>query len=463
MAITKIHAIRSTVQKSVDYICNPHKTDNRILIDHHGCGIETAALDFYMDNTKALQKENAIPAFHLIQSFAPGEVTFEEAHQIGQEFASELLGSSRAYVIATHIDREHVHNHIIFCSTDYLKNQRYYSNRASYRNLRNISDRLCKEHGLSVIKPGVEKGKKYNEWEAEKKNNSFKLNLKKDIFDCIRFAEDYKDFLKRMRDKNYEIKGFELGEDAPKYISFKPQGYGNFIRGSHRTLGKGYTKEEIIERIEKHLQSRADWIKKQKNLPLNEKNLIDTSSDKFTANPGLSNWANLTNLKIAASTYASVGSSIELEEKINLLKEQCASNRSEIVSIDKEKRILSEQIRYMQIYLDTKAYKDAYEHSKNPEEYLMQFESKLTLFDGAAVILASHGLVPSNECYSRLRDELSDLEERRSEIKNENESIQKELKELERHQDTLNRFFNKDNPKKETNEKNKDAQKQRGD
>ena len=117
----------------------------------------------------------------------------------------------------------------------------------------------------------------------------------------------------------------------------------------------------------------------------------------------------------------------------------------------------------MQIYLDTKAYKNAYEHSRNPEEYLMQFESKLTLFDGAAAILASHGLVPSDECYSRLRDELSDLEKRRSEIKNENESIQKELKELERHQDTLNRFFNKDNPKKETNEKNKDAQKQRGD
>ena len=119
MAITKIHAIRSTVQKSVDYICNPHKTDNRILIDHQGCGIETAEIDFAMDNSKAIKKENAIPAFHLIQSFAPGEVTFEEAHQIGHEFASELLGSSRAYVLATHIDREHVHNHIIFCSTVY--------------------------------------------------------------------------------------------------------------------------------------------------------------------------------------------------------------------------------------------------------------------------------------------------------------------------------------------------------
>ena len=162
MAITKIHAIRSTVQKSVDYICNPHKTDNRILIDHPGCGIETAEVDFCMDNSKAISKENAKPAFHLIQSFAPGEVSFEEAHQLGLEFANEILGSSRAYVLATHIDKEHVHNHIIFCSTDYISNLRYYDNKSSYRNLRNISDRLCKEHGLSVIIPGVEKGKKYN-------------------------------------------------------------------------------------------------------------------------------------------------------------------------------------------------------------------------------------------------------------------------------------------------------------
>ena len=463
MAITKIHAIRSTVQKSVDYICNPHKTDNRILIDHKSCGIETAGMDFAMDNSKAVKKENAIPAFHLIQSFAPGEVTFEEAHEIGVEFAEELLGPTRAYVLATHIDREHVHNHILFCSTDYLSNQRYYSNKASYKNLRNISDRLCKEHGLSVVIPGVEKGKKYNEWEAEKKNNSFKLNLKKDIFDCIRFSEDYDDFLNRMRMKKYEIKGFELGEDAPKYIAFKPEGYGNFIRGSHRTLGKGYTKEEIIERIEKHLQSRADWLAKQKSLPQNEKNLIDTSSDKFKNNPALSNWANLTNLKIAASTYASVGSSVELEEKINLLKEQYNYNRSEIVDIDKEKKSLSEQIRYMQIYLETKAYKDEYMRSKDPERYLMQFESKITLFDGAASILDSYNLTPSSDCLSRLRNQLSDLEQKRSELKEENTSIQNQLKEFERRQDTLNHFFNKDVPNRDSETKNTNIQKQRGD
>ena len=117
MAITKIHAIRSTIQKSVDYICNRHKTDNRILVDSFGCGIYTAGNDFFADNSKSKSKSTSIPAYHLIQSFAPDEVSFEEAHRIGQEFAKNRLEDKRAYVLATHVDRNHVHNHIILLSS----------------------------------------------------------------------------------------------------------------------------------------------------------------------------------------------------------------------------------------------------------------------------------------------------------------------------------------------------------
>ena len=140
MAITKIHAIRSTIQKSVDYIANPHKTDNRILLTTHGCGLESAEFDFSNDNAKAVEMKNPIPAFHLIQSFAPGEITFEEAHQIGKNLADEILGPSRAYVLATHIDKEHVHNHVIFCSTDFLTRKRYHDNKTSYKRI--LSDEL---------------------------------------------------------------------------------------------------------------------------------------------------------------------------------------------------------------------------------------------------------------------------------------------------------------------------------
>ena len=116
MAITKIHAIKSTVGKSVAYICNPHKTDNRILVDTFACGIETAASDFSLESNQINERGKPNPAYHLIQSVAPGEVTFEEANKIGQELASRVLKNSHCYVLATHVDREHVHNHIIFSS-----------------------------------------------------------------------------------------------------------------------------------------------------------------------------------------------------------------------------------------------------------------------------------------------------------------------------------------------------------
>ncbi len=115
MAYTRIHAIKATVQKALKYICNPEKTDGQILIDSFACGIETAHYDF-MD---ALSKSSGVgdkQAFHLIQSFAPGEIDFDTAQQVGIELADKLLENKYSYVIATHIDKEHCHNHIIFCA-----------------------------------------------------------------------------------------------------------------------------------------------------------------------------------------------------------------------------------------------------------------------------------------------------------------------------------------------------------
>ena len=186
MAITKIHAIKSTVQKSIEYICNPHKTDNRILVDSFACGIETAELDSQMENASG--RPDANPAYHVIQSFAPGEVTFEEAHAIGKELAERLLHSTHPYVLTTHVDKEHVHNHLIFCSADMISHTRYNDCMRSYRHLRSLSDTLCKEHHLSVITLDGKKGMNYKEWEADKKNISVKQILRWDIFECKPFS-----------------------------------------------------------------------------------------------------------------------------------------------------------------------------------------------------------------------------------------------------------------------------------
>ena len=159
MAVTKIHGIKTTVNKAIDYICNPEKTDDQIYISSFACSPETAALDFKytLDHTTeqsfsdGQDRENK--AFHLIQAFAPGEVSYEEAHAIGKELADKLLGERYSYVLTTHIDKGHIHNHLIFCAADNIDYKHYHDCKKSYWNIRSLNDKLCQEHGLSVIEP----------------------------------------------------------------------------------------------------------------------------------------------------------------------------------------------------------------------------------------------------------------------------------------------------------------------
>ena len=105
---------------------------------------------------QAIQKGNNL-AHHLIQSFAPGEATPEQAHEIGKQLADEVLQGKYSYVLTTHIDKGHVHNHLIFCAVDMVNHRKYNSNRQSYAYIRRTSDRLCREHGLSVVQPSRDK------------------------------------------------------------------------------------------------------------------------------------------------------------------------------------------------------------------------------------------------------------------------------------------------------------------
>ena len=116
----------------------------------------------------AVQKGNNL-AHHLIQAFEPGEVSYAQAHEIGRQLADEILGGKYEYVIATHINKEHCHNHIIFCAVDFAEHKKYISNRKSYAQIRRVSDRLCRENGLSVVAPGAERGKQYAEYGSLKK------------------------------------------------------------------------------------------------------------------------------------------------------------------------------------------------------------------------------------------------------------------------------------------------------
>ena len=200
---------------------------------------ESDCIEFEMLLAQAIQKGNNL-AHHLIQSFAPGEATPEQAHEIGKQLADEVLQGKYSYVLTTHIDKGHVHNHLIFCAVDMVNHRKYNSNRQSYAYIRRTSDRLCREHGLSVVQPSRDKGKSYAEWDAGRKGKSWKAKLKAAIDAVIPQAKDFDDFLRLMAAQGYEIK-------QGKFISFRAPGQERFTRC--KTLGENYTEEAITSRI----------------------------------------------------------------------------------------------------------------------------------------------------------------------------------------------------------------------
>ena len=206
MAVTKIKPIKSTLSKALDYIQNPDKTDGKTLVSSFGCSYETADIEFEYTLSQARQKGNNL-AFHLIQSFEPGEVDCEKAHAIGKRLADAATKGQHEYVLTTHIDKGHIHNHIIFCAVNFVDYHKYNSNKRSYYGIRNMSDKLCRENGLSVVVPGKgSKGKSYAEYQAEKTGTSWKGKLKIAVDTLIPQVASFEELLQRLQAAGYEIK-----------------------------------------------------------------------------------------------------------------------------------------------------------------------------------------------------------------------------------------------------------------
>lgn len=452
MAYTKIHAITATVDKAIAYICNPDKTDESIYISSYACASETAAIDFKytLDHCRGNSPNKA---YHLIQAFAPGEVSFEEAHQIGKELADKVLEGKYSYVVTTHIDRGHVHNHIIFCAADNIEHNKYHDCKPTYYRIRKLSDELCSEHNLSVIIPGGQqrqncRGKKYNEWQADKNGTSWKPQLRKDINAVIKSASTYEEFLLLMRANGYEIKGETFGEDAAKYISFRPLGKDRFVRGSIKSLGKEYTKERIKERIERKRERKAVIPKRD----YANRNLIDTSDEKFQNNPGLNRWAATQNLKIVAQAYTEAGSMKELEQKIATTASAGKEAKQTVRKLENRLKDLAEIIKYAEQYKANRSYNTAYKKLKNPDAYFQKHESQIILYGGARRMLEQAGISLKGLNIDTLKSEYQELTAQKSELTSTYKNYEKELKSLNRKLENLNQYLGRTLPQKNTQE-----------
>ena len=362
MAVTKIHPIKTTLKKAIDYICNGDKTDDEIYVTTHLCSRENAHKEFELTK-KQFNSRTKILAHHLIQSFVPEEVGFEEAHQVGIELCEKILEGKYEYVLATHIDKEHIHNHIIFNSIDVDEGKIYHSYYGSYMNIRNQSDRLCKEHDLSVIDQETQreineiKRRKFvswHNWNEDKKGSSYKSRLQFDIDRTIKQSINWQDFLSKMGSYGYEIK-------HGKHIAFRSKNQQRFTRA--KTIGANYTEERIKERI----------LNKDREIG----NIVDIkNNEKVKSSKGYERWATKHNMTTAAGTMIAIRdkgfhSMTELEAEIKRLSFQANQLRKEFRDKEFELKRIKEITKHLQTCINKKAHYDGYRKNPNDKIYMM--------------------------------------------------------------------------------------------
>ena len=400
MAVTKTHPIKSTLKAAIDYICNPAKTDGSLLVSAYGCSAETADIEFAWTRRHAIDKGENLGR-HLIQAFAPGEVTPEEAHQIGLELAKEILGGKYEFVLTTHIDRGHIHNHVIWNAVSFTDHKHYHSNKRSYYEIRRTSDRLCKEHGLSVIVPGQEKGKSYVEHQAVRNGTSYKVKLKSAIDRLLPTCTDLEDLLRRLQEEGYDIR-------RGKYISCRASNQERFTR--LKTLGVDYTEEALVAKIagrtrpSKQPRARDDRIQRIAVIQGNQ-------------SPGLQHWARLQKLKEGAKTLNylaehGIDSYEELDNKLAELNAAVDASLAAIKTVEARIAELNLIAKYAATYRKCRPIYTSYRKSDDKEKFLRGHESEIILFEAAARELKRLEAVPLPVA-ENLEAELSELTARK--------------------------------------------------
>ena len=242
--INKEKTTAVSLQDALDYAANRDKTEQSCFESSYACTLETAFAD--MRQTKERwHKSGGVQGYHLVQSFAAGEVTPELAHRIAKELADRVLGGRYEYIIGTHLNTGHIHSHIVWNSVSRIDGKKYHSNGKSYvTEIRAVSDELCRKYKLSVIdtENSNHVAKPYAEWLAEKNGQpTWRTAIRQDVDEAIQQSLTLRQFLSAMERKGYEVR---MGR---KYPVLRPPGKERFVR--FKTLGKRYTPEAIQTRI----------------------------------------------------------------------------------------------------------------------------------------------------------------------------------------------------------------------
>ncbi|HFU0905941.1 TPA: relaxase/mobilization nuclease domain-containing protein [Streptococcus agalactiae] len=442
MAVTKIKPIKSTLKKALEYIQNPDKTDDKMLVSSFGCSYETADIEFAFTLSQALDKGNNL-AHHLIQSFEPGEVSFEKAHEIGKQLADAVTKGQYEYVLTTHIDKGHVHNHIIFCAVNFVDYHKYNSNKRSYYGIRNISDRLCYENGLSVITPEKgRKGKSYIEYQTAKIGTSWKGKLKEAVDLLIPQVTDFEKFLEKLQASGYEIK-------RGKYVSCRALGQERFTR--LKTLGVDYTEEAIRKRIVGIRSHNVKTLKQEQGISL----LIDIENNiKAQQSAGYEYWAKIHNLKQAAKTmnFLTENNILQYEDLIKKIDEIILDSEQMADSLKQAEKKLSDMavlIKNISTYQKTKDIHRGYIKAKDKEAYRCKYESNLILYEASGKALKDAGIKKLPEL-AALQKEYSALQKHKEVLYSDYGKLKKKVKEYQKIKQNVDTILQRNSGKEHT-------------
>lgn len=414
MAYTRIHGIKTTLNKALDYIENPEKTDEQLLVSGYNVDPLSASIEYRMtaalakelkgDYTKSGGADNL--AYHMIQSFAPyDKITPEEAHELGKKWADEILQGKYEYVISTHVDKGHIHNHIIFNAVSFY-NYKKYDNYKVAAHLREVSDRLCAEQGLYVIqKPKLKsKSPTHFEWEHRKAGTSWKAQIQEIIDKAILENNDYESFRAALTKANVEIK-------EGKRISFRimQTGQERFCRGDR--IGEDYSRERILERLAEPKKKNRDKVMPP-NATQQEKTTVTAApaaalpkerKPVFSSYDQRIDWqAQRTKLsatkELAAALLTIRKENIQQESdfdiKVNELLEKASGVRSTMNDLAEKNKQYKDAAKYLLAFKEYLPIKQEAEKQTlfTKKRFLSKHESELLAFDHAAAQLEKLGV-----------------------------------------------------------------------
>ena len=461
MATTRIYPVRVTEIRAVAYDLNPSKTEQGLFTEHYCCStVPSEAVKAFEAVRAGGTGRGKILAQQIIQSFRPGEVTPEQAIQIGMELCERLLKGEYQYVIATHTDREHIHNHILFNNVN-MKNGRTFEtlenrHKESWQRVRQISDDLCQEYGLSVIEnPERNKGKTWYEWSCDREGLSWKSKLKNAIDSCIMESASFEELLENLRRRNIEV---VYNPSHVIDLKFRYPGEERFSRA--RSLGWYYETPQLKRRISYYQLLKTGQLSYQRRT-----RIIDTTSERFQNAKGLQRWADIQNMKEASriinlmTTYG-IGSTQELESRAITEYTYRMGLVEELNGLQKKIDVLSDALTALKRYKKYKPVHDEYKAQPpmKKKAFAKRFVAELDKFEAAKAELKAlypSGKVPSSES---LTDEHNSLIEQRNEKNAEYKRVISVLKDLDYARKTIAEYLKNERAVEEQKRKKGDLE-----